>query len=1195
MQFENEIKVSSSFIDKLITRLKSGDSRSIHLNALPGNFARLDVFDFRNIQQSLHLDFLNELLTKENFSFKITIDFTKVPKENEDQLKGLNKTAKRLNHLYYQEKEAFEQFGYSSFGFGYPLLIFRDAENPKKIIKAPLFIWYLELKKDTTQSNTWRLHKSDEQAVIFNEVLQSYLEKNYQVKTDDIADLVEEDFFTERKLINCCELLLQRLNGQFDAESAIPTILPCTNKESLELLTKQTPWLRWSGVLGMYKTQKQSIINDLEQLASTEIKSDAVIQKEQKQTEVYPVLSIDASQEEVIRSTITQDKIIIQGPPGTGKSQTLTSIIIQALLQDKKTLMVCEKRTALEVIQHLLQHTGLSQLTMLIDDVYADRNKVIEAVRQITDTEPVAFRFKEHDYKQLAEKIKALRHEINTKIKAPQTELLNNDTFEEIVLELIEKSKDEKLKQQAELLAKTLRNSDYTFDSETYNTLLNLVEQAEQLANQQHKDDPVFNKIRAENFIHKTPEQISKELHELATQLQLLYDTTELDLVNGKKYFDEQQGIYPVLLNIFAVFSSKYRHIRTKKELTRQEYLNAINKIKVYGLCTSDLHDDLIEQRISNMLLPLKNEGHTYSELASSTGILYAYAAFQSLYLKQETTVKYLIDALKLHRVVAWKNTVILWFKNELALRFALQNKLMVTATNELVQLQQAEEQFSLLLTAKIKLGWQNKIQQALAQKDKTQLRYLYNLRKNKQYGSRNTLRKIIHEDADFFTTMFPVVMVNPSVSTSIFPLNDSHFDYVIFDESSQLRLEDTYTSLLRGKQKIISGDRHQMPPSSYFSSEVVFFDEQAESENEVDNFLAESNSLLEYADSSDYINTHLNFHYRSEHPDLIRFSNAAFYDNRLIPMPETHAYQPIILHQVNGIYGEGLNEDEADAITDFVFSDENKLADKSVGIATFNIFQRDLILDKLYEKAAQSKENQDKLNALLQLGLFVKNLENIQGDERDIILISTTFGKDASGKFRQFFGPLSTDKGYQLLNVIITRAKKQLHVFTSFPDEYFTQYETELKQKGNTGKAIVYAFLSYVKWCDKQETEMKARLLETLVTNKNAVQHQNINAAYKNEIEQYLHQHFSDYTIAKNMPFGGFILDFVLKNDEKIVLCIDLENDLSKHAATNYRLKLHKEKMLNKFQIPVFHLWLYDFWKNKDVLENEIKNKIKS
>ncbi|HNF49551.1 MAG TPA: C-terminal helicase domain-containing protein, partial [Chitinophagales bacterium] len=398
-----------------------------------------------------------------------------------------------------------------------------------------------------------------------------------------------------------------------------------------------------------------------------------------------------------------------------------------------------------------------------------------------------------------------------------------------------------------------------------------------------------------------------------------------------------------------------------------------------------------------------------------------------------------------------------------------------------------------------------------------------------------------------------------------------------------------------RGKQKIISGDRHQMPPSAYFASEVVFYEQQTEEESEVENFLAESNSLLEYADSSDFINTYLSFHYRSEHPDLIRFSNAAFYDNRLIPMPETHAYQPLFLHQINGVYGEGLNESEADAITDFVFRDENMLADKSVGIATFNIFQRDLILDKLYEKAAQSKENQDKLNALLQNGLFVKNLENIQGDERDIILISTTFGKDASGKFRQFFGPLSTDKGYQLLNVIITRAKKQLHVFTSFPEEYFTQYETELKQKGNTGKAIVYAFLSYVKWCDKQETEIKTGLLEALVINKNAIQQQNINAAYKNEIEQYLHQHFSNYTIVKNMPFGGFILDFVLKKGEYIVLCIDLENDLPNHAATNYRLKLHKEKMLNKFQIPVFHLWLYDFWKNKDSLEIEIKNKIKS
>ena len=183
-----------------------------------------------------------------------------------------------------------------------------------------------------------------------------------------------------------------------------------------------------------------------------------------------------------------------------------------------------------------------------------------------------------------------------------------------------------------------------------------------------------------------------------------------------------------------------------------------------------------------------------------------------------------------------------------------------------------------------------------------------------------------------------------------------------------------------------------------------------------------------------------------------------------------------VFYKNVDGIYKDGTNEKEADEIVHFIYSTE-KINDEfpGIGIATFNIYQRDLIFDKLYEQAYADKTKNEKLQSLLNKGLFVKNLENIQGDERDIMILSTTFGKDETGKFRQFFGPLTQEKGYQLLNVIITRAKYSLYVFSSIPEITFSAFEEELSQKGNKGKSIFYAYLSYVKACTENNETQKA------------------------------------------------------------------------------------------------------------------------
>ena len=258
--------MSSTFLNKLLTRLKQGDARSIHLNALPGNFGRLDVYDFINIEQSLHLSFLSNLLTHKKFAFSITIEPHLFNNKTQDEKKIIHKIIKKINHLEQQDKEGFAEHGYHSFAFGYPLLIKRDPDNWERILKAPLFIWYLKIEKDTRKNNTWTIRRDEDQALVFNELLRAHFENNEKIKTDELDILLDDGFLTEDELKMACQSILQKLNVPFIAEENIATLLPCTNKETIESITKESPWLRWCGVFGLYKVQKQSIIKDIEDL-----------------------------------------------------------------------------------------------------------------------------------------------------------------------------------------------------------------------------------------------------------------------------------------------------------------------------------------------------------------------------------------------------------------------------------------------------------------------------------------------------------------------------------------------------------------------------------------------------------------------------------------------------------------------------------------------------------------------------------------------------------------------------------------------------------------------------------------------------------------------------------------------------------------------------------------------------------------
>jgi hypothetical protein len=320
-----------------------------------------------------------------------------------------------------------------------------------------------------------------------------------------------------------------------------------------------------------------------------------------------------------------------------------------------------------------------------------------------------------------------------------------------------------------------------------------------------------------------------------------------------------------------------------------------------------------------------------------------------------------------------------------------------------------------------------------------------------------------------------PVWMASPATVAQIFPRR-ALFDVVIFDEASQCRLEEALPVLLRGQRVVIAGDQKQLPPTRFFESalsdsadsdaetaEELFYQQQSDAED-----------LLTAALNLDVREACLDVHYRSRHQALIGFSNEHFYNSRLQPIPgppkNRAATAPIRLHRVDGVYEERANVKEAAAVAELVASLLAEPAPPSIGVACFNLPQRDAILDAFEEKCEADEAFAQRLDTARKRqgrdsfeGLFVKNLENVQGDERDVMVISTTFGPDPQGRFRRNFGVLSSAGGGRRLNVLVTRARSAVHVFTSIPAAEYSAIIAAPPGAQPNGRLLLYAYLRYI------------------------------------------------------------------------------------------------------------------------------------
>lgn len=308
------------------------------------------------------------------------------------------------------------------------------------------------------------------------------------------------------------------------------------------------------------------------------------------------------------------------------------------------------------------------------------------------------------------------------------------------------------------------------------------------------------------------------------------------------------------------------------------------------------------------------------------------------------------------------------------------------------------------------------------------------------QERPRMTLRDILARAGHALKALHPCFLMSPLSVAQLIQKDRFCFDVVIFDEASQVRPEDSLSSVVRGKQIVIVGDRMQLPPSRYGERDNTVLSNEDSDGEELDE-AAELVSLIEMAESAGLPQQMLKWHYRSKVPALISYSNQAFYDSllQLLPSSDPDSEASCIQYVwVGGPYSSSTNPEEAAAVVTAALSHMAKYPDRSLGIVALNRPQAELIEIELARRGHGNRaaEEYNQKWGEHPESLLIKNLESVQGDERDVIFISTVYGANAEGVFHQRFGPINSKYGHRRLNVIFTRAKYQIVVFTSLPTE---------------------------------------------------------------------------------------------------------------------------------------------------------------
>ncbi len=856
---------------------------------------------------------------------------------------------------------------------------------------------------------------------------------------------------------------------------------------------------------------------------------------------------LNSSQENVLSAIDVLDELVVQGPPGTGKSQTITSLIAEFVGQGKTVLMVSEKKTALDVVYSRLG--PLSNYALLIDDVGN----------------------KDMFYQQLSRMVNMERESV-----AGNT---GYDDLSDAIDSLVKR---------LELIAETLYAPN-SFGVEPYKLYLECkrmnTAQLEKAVAISQQIDPALMELSHNSIqrIHhtfsdgSTAEKVSRFVS-MDTAYPWLSevrsDMTELDVFNYKEALAH-------LKTTIDTWRSKNFLVKLFTRSSVMTEIRAVLDAYFHG-ATQDMWNTLANHIDS----VIEGSGHyiSYQELRP----LYERLSDEELlYFRSVLAIKPLCD----DDILSANDELLNQVLYRHIVQFEAQNRMLfqdIDGFDAIIRsLSEAIAKKQKLTRQNLKVILADGIDNlAMSKRHGEILRALDSKRK---WSVNKFVRKF---DFELFKSV-KIWLLTPEVVSEIIPLEKGIFDLVVFDEASQMYVEKGIPSILRAKKVVVAGDNKQLRPSNLGTGRVGFDEDDLPEDAEVSAALEEE-SLLDLARFK-YQPVMLNFHYRSKYEELIAFSNYAFYQGRLHVSPnmETAQKPPIEVHKLeDAVWADRSNYAEAKYIVELLKSFFKERKDnETLGIITFNVNQRDLIDDLIDEECAKDAEFAIQIRTELarrqdgeDIGLFVKNIESVQGDERDVIIFSIGYAKNENGRLIRNFGWLNQRGGENRLNVAISRAKKKVHIVTSI-----TPSELQVEDAKNDGPRILKKYLEYAFAVSAGDEDAAKQVLHSFVDEAHPGEVVSFDSIFEEQVYDELTR--LGYQVDTQVGIGGYSIDLAIKKEGNYALGIECDGRLYHSSKSARERDYHRQKYLESRGWRIHRIWSTNWWKHPELEITKICN----
>lgn len=714
----------------------------------------------------------------------------------------------------------------------------------------------------------------------------------------------------------------------------------------------------------------------------------------------------DSSQMEAVIASGKGHSFVLYGPPGTGKSQTITNIISNALFQGKRVLFVAQKKAALEVVEQRLAKIGLDPFCLELHSNKVNKQYFLGQLQQLID---YAQEHRENDeqFKKTSEQLFAHRNELldfTESIHAKDDEGLSlNDYISRYNSLAVEEIHPEIVSSNAFLKISSVPKLPSLSEIKELCQLCLTIDAAERILGMAPSEHPLcgLNPLEGLKDLAKMVEQdlkvlpsvIDRAIQSVNSDLNIRYShkTVRYYIENDYrwKHFAQIASPDPVLLDdVDSLVEAVKRWSANMDKLDK--WLCYMQPIRT------------LEKRGYRKVLSMVRNGATGRQVAD--------CIMKGWYRSR------IEDQIQGNPILRQFNGML--FEQVLAEYSRLTREFQTLTQHELVY----------RLAERI----------PLKSKDPVLASELALLRKRIGNKGRGTsIRGIIDQIPHLLSSMCPCMLMSPLSVAQYIDIDTPKFDLVIFDEASQMPTSEALGAIARGSSVVIVGDPKQMPPTNFFASATT--DEEQPDLDDLD-------SILDDCIALSMPSRHLVWHYRSLHESLIAFSNHHYYDGRLLTFPSAdNRVSHVSWQYVPGVYDYGktrTNRAEAEAVVAEVCRRLRNDERQSIGVVAFSKQQSDLIEDLLGD-ALTSSDTLRNYASTMKETLLVKNLENVQGDERDVILFSVGYGPDKDGKVSMNFGPLNKVGGERRLNVAVTRARSEMKVFSTLKPELIDEHRT--------------------------------------------------------------------------------------------------------------------------------------------------------